>query len=67
MLSRHIIVERLLKALAKRQEEGVLTIGSGNIVHKLGVFSFHDREPFDWAVHCDEEIKRRSLRESTRG
>lgn len=31
------------------REEGVLIIGSGNIVHNLGLFRFHDKEPYDWA------------------
>jgi 4,5-DOPA dioxygenase extradiol len=41
------------------RDEGVLIIGSGNIVHNLRMFSFQHPEPLDWATHCDEEIKRR--------
>ncbi len=41
------------------RDEGVLIIGSGNIVHNLRMFSFQHPKPLDWAMHCDEEIKRR--------
>ncbi len=51
----------LAKALAPLRNEGVLIIGSGNIVHNLGQFSFHDPAPFDWAINFDEEVKQRLL------
>lgn len=41
------------------RDEGVLIIGSGNIVHNLRMFSFQHPEPLDWATNCDEEIARR--------
>jgi len=47
----------LARELYPLRDEGVLILGSGNIVHNLRVFSFHDPEPLDWATHCDEEIK----------
>lgn len=47
----------LAKALAPLRDEDVLILCSGNIVHNLRVFSFHNPEPLDWAVRCDEEIK----------
>lgn len=49
----------LARELQPFREDGVLIVGSGNIVHNLGVFSFHDPKPLDWAVACDEEIKKR--------
>ena len=48
---------RLASELAPLREKGVLIIGSGNIVHNLGVIDFDiDAEPFDWAVEFDEKI-----------
>jgi len=49
----------LARELRPLRDEGVLILGSGNTVHNLRVFSFHDPEPLDWATHCDEEIKTR--------
>lgn len=49
----------LAQALRPLRDEGVLVVGSGNIVHNLRVFRFHDPEPLDWALRCDEEIKQR--------
>jgi 4,5-DOPA dioxygenase extradiol len=49
---------RLASELALLREKGVLIIGSGNIVHNLGVIDFEmDAKPFDWAVEFDEKIK----------
>lgn len=50
---------RLAQQLAPLREEGVLILGSGNIVHNLRSFSFDNPEPLDWAVEFDEEVKRR--------
>lgn len=49
----------LAQTLLPLRDEGVLVLGSGNIVHNLRVFDFHDPAPLDWAVRCDEEIKQR--------
>jgi 4,5-DOPA dioxygenase extradiol len=49
---------RLASELAPLREKGVLIIGSGNIVHNLGVIDFDiDAQPFDWAVEFDKKIK----------
>ena len=49
----------LAKQLGPLREEGVLILGSGNIVHNLRSFSFDNPEPLDWAVAFDEEVRRR--------
>ena len=54
-LSQHYDVGKLLKPL---REQGVLIIGSGNIVHSF--FSFHEdlNAPSpDWAIDFDQKIK----------
>ncbi|MCZ7372039.1 MAG: class III extradiol ring-cleavage dioxygenase [Candidatus Methanoperedens sp.] len=49
----------LASELAGLRERGVLIIGSGNIVHNLGLIDFGniDAKPYDWAVEFDEEVK----------
>ncbi|MBI2271237.1 MAG: 4,5-DOPA dioxygenase extradiol [Bacteroidetes bacterium] len=49
----HFELVNELKAMRKK---GVLILGSGNIVHNLGLFEFTDKA-FDWAVEFDEKIK----------
>ncbi len=49
---------KLASELAALREKGVLIIGSGNVVHNLGLLDFDiDAKPFDWAVRFDEKIK----------
>ena len=49
---------RLASELTALREKGILIIGSGNIVHNLGLIDFEiDAKPFDWAVKFDEKIK----------
>jgi len=49
----------LAKKLAPLRDEGVLVIGSGNLVHNLHTFAWgkHDVEPFDWALRFDEKAR----------
>jgi 4,5-DOPA dioxygenase extradiol len=52
----------LAKDLAFLREKGVLIVGSGNIVHNLGLIDFDmNAEPFDWAVAFDEKVKKNLL------
>jgi 4,5-DOPA dioxygenase extradiol len=50
---------RLAKDLAPLRAEGVLLLGSGNIVHNLRRFDFERAEPLDWAVRFNERVKER--------
>lgn len=50
------------KELAGLRSEGVLIVGSGNIVHNLGVIVWEDTA-YDWAVEFDETVKRLILSE----
>src|SRR5690606_12838531 len=53
---------KLATQLRPLREQGVLIIGSGNIVHNLRQVRWEpDAEPFDWAVEYDEWIKSRLL------
>ena len=49
----HYDLGKRLKALRRK---GVLIIGSGNIVHNLGMVTWDDRA-YDWAIAFDEKIK----------
>jgi 4,5-DOPA dioxygenase extradiol len=44
------------KLLTPLREEGVLIIGSGNIVHNLHTYAWgkHEVQPFDWAVRFEK-------------
>jgi 4,5-DOPA dioxygenase extradiol len=52
-ISDHYQVAKQLKEL---REEGVLIIGSGNIVHNLAMVEFRDFA-YDWATEFDAQIK----------
>ena len=45
------------KKLATLRDEGVLIISSGNMVHNLGIFSYHEQKPYPWALQFDSELK----------
>jgi len=47
------------KRLAPLRDEGILVIGSGNIVHNLHTYAWgrHEVEPFDWAVRFEKKAK----------
>jgi 4,5-DOPA dioxygenase extradiol len=47
------------KRLAPLRDEGVLIMGSGNLVHNLHTYAWgrHRVEPFDWAVRFEEQAR----------
>lgn len=45
------------KELAALRREGILILGSGNIVHNLGLIAWEDTA-YDWAVEFDATMKR---------
>jgi 4,5-DOPA dioxygenase extradiol len=53
----------IAKRLAPLRDEGILIIGSGNLVHNLHAYAWGRRavEPFDWAVRFEEQVRERLL------
>jgi 4,5-DOPA dioxygenase extradiol len=51
------------KRLAPLREEGILIVGSGNLVHNLHAYAWgqHSVEPFDWAVRFEKEVRERLI------
>ena len=49
----------LAKNLTMLRDEGVLVVGSGNIVHNLHAYAWgrHGFEPFDWALRFEETAR----------
>jgi 4,5-DOPA dioxygenase extradiol len=47
------------KRLNSLRDEGVLIIGSGNLVHNLHSYSWgqHKVEPFDWAIWFEKQAR----------
>lgn len=47
------------RRLAPLREEGVLVMGSGNLVHNLHTYAWgrHGVEPFDWAVRFEQQAR----------
>ncbi len=53
----------LAGSLKRLRTEGILIIGSGNIVHNLREIDYNlEGKPFDWAVDMDERVKRNLLK-----
>jgi 4,5-DOPA dioxygenase extradiol len=53
---------QLAKNLAFLREQGVLIIGSGNIVHNLGIIDYEiDAPVMDWAYQLDQAVKQNIL------
>lgn len=46
------------RRLAPLRDEGVLIVGSGDIVHNLRLANFHQAEPYDWAIRFDADVQR---------
>ncbi len=47
------------KRIAPLRDEGVLILGSGNVVHNLHAFAWgrHPAEPFDWATRFEARVR----------
>jgi len=57
----HFALGEKLKYL---RDQGILIVGSGNIVHNLGVLKRSgDRSPYDWAQRFNDEMRRAILDE----
>jgi 4,5-DOPA dioxygenase extradiol len=52
----HFEIGSTLRAL---RQEGVLIVGSGNLVHNLHAYGWgrHSREPYDWAVRFESAAR----------
>lgn len=56
------------KRLAPLREEGILILGSGNIVHNLHAYAWgrHVQEPYDWAISFERRVRELLLAEQYR-
>lgn len=47
------------KQLGSLREEGVLVVGSGNLVHNLHTYAWgrHMVEPYDWAIRFEKKVR----------
>jgi 4,5-DOPA dioxygenase extradiol len=54
------------KRLAALREEGILIVGSGNLVHSLRTYAWGSvREPYEWAVSFEQRVKELLLADET--
>src|SRR6185503_21002290 len=51
----------LARHIAPLRRDGVLILGSGDIVHNLRVMDYHRPDGYDWAVRFNSEVRRRIL------
>lgn len=56
----HYRLGRLLRPL---RDEGILLVGSGNVVHNLHTYAWgrHPVEPFDWALRFEQRVREAML------
>ena len=54
--------------IAALREEGILIIGSGNLVHNLHAYAWgqHTAEPYDWAVSFERRVRELLLSDETK-
>jgi 4,5-DOPA dioxygenase extradiol len=54
----------LARGLAPLRDEGVLVVGSGNLVHNLHTYAWgrHPVEPFEWATRFEQEARQLLLK-----
>jgi 4,5-DOPA dioxygenase extradiol len=53
------------KRLASLREEGILIVGSGNVVHNLHAYAWgrHVQKPYDWAISFEKRVRESLLAE----